>query len=214
MPQSSFTHSPELEDSTEEAIIEYKEVSVQTAAEFYNFFSADPSQPSTRRRVDWGTLLHLIREADPNAAESLYRLYASGLRMILRRQSGTTEVEDSIYIVLLQGARAVRDGKIDTLEALTTHMRDLASVQVSQLRLQRTSEASPPVPPDRAKRLSETWNTLLTRLSLAERDVLLRAYLLEQSDRQISGETGMPPSVVRRTRSKAKALFRRLHPDH
>ena len=180
------------------------------AAQYSGLFSdALNHDRSSRRRVDWATLVHLIHASHPVAAESLYRLYADGLRLFLRRHSGAGDVEDSVYIVLLQAARAVRDHQVDSLDLLTKHVRELAHSQIERLR--SAAPPAPAIPDERLERLSENLSAVLTKLTLPEREILLRAYMLEQTDREISEETGITETTIRRTRAKAKAMFRQMN---
>ena len=54
----------------------------------------------------------------------------------------------------------------------------------------------------------ELVNGLFTVLDHAEREILLRSLLLSEDDDEISTELKLPASDIRRTRAKARVLFR------
>lgn len=182
-----------------------------TAAARVSGFTSTAREQFTGESVDWDTLQHLLRESDPAAAESLYRLYADGLRMVLRRHSGISDVEDNVYIVLLQAARAVRDDHVSTIDGLTRYIREAAQSQIHQLRNAAQQDRAPAIPDARLRQLTDNLSTVMSRLTAPEREVLLRTYMIEQSDREISEQTGMSEPAIRNARSKAKLMFRQLN---
>jgi hypothetical protein len=150
--------------------------------------------------------LEAIREGDPAAAQTLYAMYAEQIRSYLRRHSGAKEVESTVLSILIEAARAVRDLKLESLEELTGTIRDLCQQGVFAHR--RGSSVLPETACMTLERRGELISRLFTVLDRREREILLRSSLLSEGDDEISREVALPVVQVRKTRAKARVLFR------
>lgn len=167
-----------------------------------------PVVVANTQAVDWEVLVHMIRTSDPAAAETLYQLYADGLRLYLRRQTGRADVEDSVFAVLLHATRAARNGAVNSLGTFTHQVHVLARTRAELLKA--FGSESPGEPDRRSVRLSEHVSAMMSQLLPTEREVLLRAYLLEQTDVEIAAGARLTEQAVRSIRSRARELFRSI----
>ncbi len=164
------------------------------------------AQRSPRTALNATQCLEAIREGEPAAAPALYSMYAEQIRVYLRRHSGATDVESGVLSILFEAARSVRDLKIESVEELTATVRELCQQGVFALR--RGSPGLSDTSHMTLERRGELVNRLFTVLDAREREILLRSSLLSEGDDEISKQVELPVIQVRRTRAKARVLFR------
>jgi DNA-directed RNA polymerase specialized sigma24 family protein len=152
--------------------------------------------------------LDAIRDGDPAVAQELYRLYAGQIRSYLRRHTGVQEVESTVFSVLVEAVRSIREHESPTMEDLSQTVRDLSQQGVFALRRSRNRKSPSGEPSMTLDAHRDLINSLFSVLDCREREILLRSYLLAERDDEISHELDVPVLQIRRTRAKARVLFR------
>lgn len=152
-------------------------------------------------------ILKSIMDGDADAAEHLYHRYAVGIRSYLRRHTGRTEVEQSVLTILIRVSRHAREGRFNDDASLTRDVLLGARKEAARLQtLSVPSQEPPNATPDHVK----LADSVLQERSDAEREVLLRSYLLEQEPDVIARQMNIPLAFVTETRCHGRTTFRRL----
>lgn len=142
------------------------------------------------------------------AARLLYRRYAPGVRFYLRKAQPGAPVDDAVLSVLIQAARQLRTANSVTVSEVTRVVLELARKEADSLK--SACWISPAQPAFGMREQDNIMNSLFTRLLPAEREVLLRTYLLDESDREIAAATGLPQASLAQTRAEARERFQIL----
>lgn len=183
----------------------------------------EPNDRTTLSTVDWNTLVEQIKRGDNAGMEQLYKLFSRGIRYYLCRQLGPQELEDKVHDTFLIVVNAVKRGDLREPERLMGFVRTVVRRQVAayienavHMRRDQTDlEIGSSVvdrnqnPEQRAivKQKADLMRTSLEALSERDRDILVRFYLMEQSQDQICSEMGLTETQFRLLKSRAKAKF-------
>lgn len=155
-----------------------------------------------------GGAIAAIQAGDADAASWMYRRYASGIRFFLRRGNREAPVDDSVLNVILDACRRIRSYSNVTIDQVTsivlecTHS-ERAVISTGQARTTHRADLN-------LSSRVELMNCLFTALSSFERDLLLRSFLLNQTDSEIAQDLEISENTVVETRRRARDIFRRL----
>src|SRR5437016_5496796 len=128
--------------------------------------------------------------------------------------------QDTLTVVL----QALRDNRIDDVAKMPGFIFGVAKNLVSKALRERSLQAvsSPDSPSDAAPWLEDPDAALLVeeqrqqvrealgQLSLSDRDILRRAFFVEQSLEEIAAEVGIPYAAVRKRKSRALERLRKI----
>jgi len=159
---------------------------------------------------DWRNILRHIYSGDSEAAASLYSQYHGGIRETLRRRTGCEDVAEAVFDVLIAAIRRVRCCDLKTRQEFEQAIDDL--VRDEALIMRGRAVYSELLPEIALHRKGELLNTVLTRLSSLERQIVLSAYLLQRSDAELASSLNVPLQTIERARLKARTLYVSIHP--
>jgi RNA polymerase sigma-70 factor (ECF subfamily) len=188
---------------------------------------AEEERPETPRTPDWGRLVERIRSGDQDALVDLYAVFAKGIRYFLLRNLGPDELDDKVHDCFLAVAQAIRNGDLREPERLMGYVRTVvkrkvaASIDVAvQQRRSRvefdetlfsvSDWRDNPEAAVVAHQRIELARKVLSGVSLRDREILNRFYVLEQPQEQICVEMGLSYNQFRLLKSRAKARFGEL----
>ena len=173
--------------------------------------------------TEWQALVGRIQAGDELALEQLYNLFGRGVRYYLYRQLGPQELEDRLHDTFLIVVRAIQRADLREPERLMGFVRTVVRRQVAAYidaavqKRREQSDLSTSVPltdhnqnPEREAidiQNEKLMQSALAALSERDRDILLRFYLLEQSQEQICREMELNATQFRLLKSRAKAKF-------
>jgi RNA polymerase sigma-70 factor (ECF subfamily) len=181
---------------------------------------------SANQTVPWEVLVDQIRAGDPDGMESLYRVFARGVRYYLCRQLGPQELDDKVHDTFLIVVQAIRRGELREPERLMGFVRTVVRRQVAahidravQSRrdcigvdsgIHIVDSRSDPEQVLAVKQRAEIMERALRSISDRDREILTRFYLLEQSQAQICEDMRLSDTQFRLLKSRAKARFGEL----
>jgi RNA polymerase sigma factor (sigma-70 family) len=173
--------------------------------------------------VEWGLLVAQIKAGEDSGMEQLYKLFSRGIRYYLCRQLGPQELEDKVHDTFLIVVNAIRRGDLREPERLMGFVRTVVRRQVAAYieqavhnRREQTDLESGVAVADRKEnpeqeamihQKAELMKSVLGCLSQRDRDILVRFYLLEQTQEQICREMSLTETQFRLLKSRAKAKF-------
>ena len=173
--------------------------------------------------VEWGVLVAQIKAGEDAGMEQLYKLFSRGIRYYLCRQLGPQELEDKVHDTFLIVVNAIRRGDLREPERLMGFVRTVVRRQVAAYieqavhnRREQTDLESGVAVADRKEnpeqeamihQKAELMKSVLSCLSQRDRDILVRFYLLEQTQEQICREMSLTETQFRLLKSRAKAKF-------
>jgi RNA polymerase sigma-70 factor, ECF subfamily len=173
--------------------------------------------------VEWGVLVAQIKAGEDAGMEQLYKLFSRGIRYYLCRQLGPQELEDKVHDTFLIVVNAIRRGDLREPERLMGFVRTVVRRQVAAYieqavhnRREQTDLESGVAVADRKEnpeqeamihQKAELMKNVLSCLSQRDRDILVRFYLLEQTQEQICREMSLTETQFRLLKSRAKAKF-------
>ena len=159
---------------------------------------------------EWRNILRHIYTGDSEAAASLYAEYHDSICESLRRRTGCDDVAEAVFDVLVAAIRRVRCCDLKTRQEFEQAIDDLAR---DEALIMRGRAAYTELLPEIAlHRKGELLNTVLTRLSSLERQIVLSAYLLRQSDAELAISLNVPVKTIECARLKARTLYVSIHP--
>jgi RNA polymerase sigma factor (sigma-70 family) len=176
---------------------------------------------------DLSALVNGIRSGNQAAMESLYGIFARGVRFFLLRNLGPDELDDKVHDCFVIVAQAIRNGELREPERLMGYVRTVVKRQIAasidiavQQRRNRAdfedtmfSVSDWRENPERsviARQRTEIARKVLEGISERDRDILHRFYVLEQSQDQICADMGLSYNQFRLLKSRAKARFGEL----
>ncbi|MCE5311273.1 MAG: sigma-70 family RNA polymerase sigma factor [Acidobacteriales bacterium] len=175
---------------------------------------------------DWAALVKSIQTGDPQGMETLYNVFARGVRFYLCRQLGPQELDDKVHDVFLIVVNAIRRGEVREPERLMGFVRTVARRQVAahidravQRRKDQVDVESGvrlvdwrlnPEQDAIAKQREELMERILRSVSRRDREILTRFYLQEQPQEQICLEMHLTETQFRLLKSRAKSRFSEL----
>lgn len=184
---------------------------------------AQPPGRATGPAVDWAALVDRIKAGDDAGMEQLYKLFSRGIRYYLCRQLGPQELEDKVHDTFLIVVNAIKRGDLREPERLMGFVRTVVRRQVAayiecavHTRREQTDLESGVTVADRkqnpeqeaiVKEKSALMQAALGALSKRDRDILVRFYLMEQTQEQICEEMNLTETQFRLLKSRAKAKF-------
>lgn len=173
--------------------------------------------------VDWALLVNQIKAGEDAGMEQLYKLFSRGIRYYLCRQLGPQELEDKVHDTFLIVVNAIRKGDLREPERLMGFVRTVVRRQVAAYieqavhnRREQTDLECGIAVVDRkqnpeqeaiVKQKAELMKSALDSLSQRDRDILVRFYLMEQTQEQICREMRLTETQFRLLKSRAKAKF-------
>ena len=182
----------------------------------------DPSQQNAR----WEQLVEQIRAGEAEGMESLYRVFARGVRFYLCRQLGPQELDDKVHDTFLIVVHAIQRGELREPERLMGFVRTVVRRQVAahidqavQSRRERAEVESGAYVVDARlnpeevlalKQRAEIVKRALLDISGRDREILTRFYLLEQTQEEICDTMSLTETQFRLLKSRAKARFGEL----
>ncbi len=186
-----------------------------------------PAQEKTPKQgysaVEWSTLVAQVKAGEDAGMEQLYKLFSRGIRYYLCRQLGPQELEDKVHDTFLIVVNAIRRGDLREPERLMGFVRTVVRRQVAAYieqavhnRREQTDLETGVAVADRKEnpeqeamlqQKAELMKSVLSCLSQRDRDILVRFYLLEQSQEQICREMSLTETQFRLLKSRAKAKF-------
>jgi len=175
---------------------------------------------------DWRNLVEKIKADDQSGMEELYHVFSRGVRFYLCRQLGPQDLEDKIHDTFLIVVQAVRRGELREPERLMGFVRTVVRRQVAAhidqavhtRRQQVGIESGTTVvdlnrdPEENAIRQQheQIAKRVLNSISKRDREILIRFYLLEQTQQQICTQMNLTETQFRLLKSRAKARFGEL----
>lgn len=175
---------------------------------------------------NWRLLVDRIRADEGAAMEELYAVFSRGVRFYLCRQLGPQELEDKVHDTFLIVVQAIRRGELREPERLMGFVRTIVRRQVAayidhavQTRKEQAEldsglaicdERSNPEQDAIARQRVEIMTRVLRGISVRDREILTRFYLLGQTQDQICSEMQLTETQFRLLKSRAKARFGEL----
>jgi RNA polymerase sigma factor (sigma-70 family) len=171
-----------------------------------------------------------ILAGDDSAVEKLFAHYTRGLHFYFVRQFGPQDADDLVTETLTLVWEAIRSGSIREPERLTGFVMTIARRLGYRVIKERThsrhaesridqepavfngllaAAASPEESLFKAQQQAVMLQ-VLRAMSVREREILHRSYLLEQTPEEIQNEMGMTETQFRLTKQRAKARFAEL----
>ncbi len=189
-------------------------------------FSEAATRESDAPQVNWGELVERIRSGDPRGMEQLYAVFSRGVRFYLCRHLGPEDLDDRVHDTFLIVVQAIRRGELRDPMRLMGFVRTVVRRQVAaqidraiQARkgqaelhpgLAVCDSASNPEEQVIARQRVEIMEKVLRSVSRRDREILIRFYLLEQTQEQICREMKLTETQFRLLKSRAKARFGEL----
>ncbi len=184
-------------------------------------------QPEGLAAPDWTSLVNRIRNDDSDAMAELYAIFAEGVRYFLLRNLGPDDLDDKVHDCFVIVTQAIRNGDLREPERLMGYVRTVVKRQIAasidvavQQRRNRVDFEDSLLTvsnwrenPERnviAMQRAEIARKVLNGMSRRNRDVLIRFYVLEQTQEQISAEMGLSYNQFRLLKSRAKARFGKM----
>jgi hypothetical protein len=174
-----------------------------------NEFGFPPDEPVAAR---YTALARRLQERAPNAEEDLYRLFASGVRWMLRQALGDARAESEIRSVLTSVAETVRAGALLEPSRLPHLVRMLVRDCIRERARSSSAGAMPPLQKSGHRRgevsREQIMHGLLGTMPARDREVLRRFYLQHQSVHTICQELRITAGDVEIVTAAARAQFR------
>jgi len=175
---------------------------------------------------NWLALVENIRSGDEGGMEELYRVFSRGVRYYLCRQLGPQDLDDRVHDTFLIVVQAIRRDELREPERLMGFVRTVVRRQVAaqidravqNRREQADMEATTLVSDRRdspeeaaiSREHEQMAESVLRSVSMRDREILTRFYLMEQSQEEICVEMNLSETQFRLLKSRAKARFGEL----
>jgi DNA-directed RNA polymerase specialized sigma24 family protein len=127
----------------------------------------------------------------------------------LQRLRPALPVDHLVLSVLIDASRILRAGEPPTPERITSAVLECTRTAAEQLPSSSESPAAAHATLS-LKIRSELVNALFSRLSREHREILLRCFLLNRSDDEISQEMSVSIEAIRLARRTAREQFQRM----
>ena len=170
---------------------------------------------------DYADLVELIRVGDIRGEEELYRVFVRGFRYLLARSMPAQDVEDTLHDTFIALAQAVRRRAPRDPEALPAFAYTILRRQIANVYRARKMCAGPEtaiceIADDSLNGLDMIleWEQrrelerALTALAPAEREVIIRLYIADESPKRIQSDAHL--TEARFYRLKARGLKKLL----
>jgi RNA polymerase sigma-70 factor (ECF subfamily) len=175
---------------------------------------------------DWTELVERVQAGEAEAIEQLYDVFFRGIRFYLCRQLGPQELDDKVHDTFLIVLQAIRRGELRDPERLMGFVRTIVRRQVAahidktvQTRKEHADlefglgvldHRRNPEEDAIARQRVEIMTRVLESISLRDREILTRFYLLGETQEKICSEMGLNDTQFRLLKSRAKARFGEL----
>jgi RNA polymerase sigma-70 factor (ECF subfamily) len=175
---------------------------------------------------NWLELVESIQKGERSGMEELYRVFSRGVRFYLCRQLGPQDLDDKVHDTFLIVVQAIRKGELREPERLMGFVRTVVRRQVAaqidravqSRREQAELDTSSAVPdqrdtPEQAaiqRQQEQVAENVLRSISVRDREILTRFYLMEQTQEQICEGMHLSETQFRLLKSRAKARFGEL----
>src|SRR5882672_9848574 len=177
-------------------------------------------------RQNWLALVESIRRGERSGMEELYRVFSRGVRFYLCRQLGPQDLDDKVHDTFVIVVQAITKGELREPERLMGFVRTVVRRQVAaqidrsvqsrreKAELETTTSVSDHrnTPEEAAieRQHEEVAEAVLRGISVRDREILTRFYLLEQGQEEICEEMKLSETQFRLLKSRAKARFGEL----
>jgi len=183
------------------------------------------SAGSQQESQQWADLVRRIERGETEAQEELYQTLHRGVRFLLHRQLRGHDVADRVHNVFLVVVSAIQAHRLKHPESLLGFVRTVAARQAAEgIREARRTAADVPLevvlvgadgrcdPEGERLQAEKAWITrqILRSLRPKDREILVRFYLLEQTQEQIRDEMRLTSTQYRLLKSRAKSKFSEL----
>ena len=182
--------------------------------------------PAIDSGQNWLVLVESIRSGESSGMEELYRVFSRGVRYYLCRQLGPQDLDDKVHDTFLIVVQAIRKGDLREPERLMGFVRTVVRRQVAaqidrvvQSRREQADMDSTVLVSDKhdtpeeaaiTRQHEQVAETVLRSVSIRDREILTRFYLMEQSQEEICEEMSLSETQFRLLKSRAKARFGEL----
>lgn len=169
----------------------------------------------------WSPLVGRIRANDRSAEEELYSLFQKGIRLYFLRVLGPWDIDDRIHDTFLLTIQALRKGDLREPEKLVGFVRTIARRQIARsirraVSMRAKQETGIPISTisDRSRNPEQLAifrqqvklaNQFVWELCARDREILVRFYIVEQTQAQICREMTITSTQFRLAKSRAKA---------
>jgi len=181
---------------------------------------------STNSGQNWILLVESIRTGESGGMEELYRVFSRGVRYYLCRQLGPQDLDDKVHDTFLIVVQAIKKGDLREPERLMGFVRTVVRRQVAAQIDRAMQNRREQVDMDTTVLVSDKHDTpeeaaitrqheavaesVLRSVSIRDREILTRFYLMEQTQEEICDEMGLSETQFRLLKSRAKARFGEL----
>lgn len=182
-----------------------------------------PSPSESGQYVQWQRLVEDIRAGKDEGMEELYRIFSRGIRFYLCRQLGPQELDDKVHDTFLIVVQAIRRGDLREPERLMGFVRTIVRRQVAAHIDQAVQSRREQVDIESGARVVDLranpeanaihrekiglMHEVLKGISARDREILIRFYIMEQTQEQICQEMQLTETQFRLLKSRAKARF-------
>jgi RNA polymerase sigma-70 factor (ECF subfamily) len=190
--------------------------------------AVEAAEPIDRQESgrNWIELVESIQKGEREGMEELYRVFSRGVRFYLCRQLGPQDLDDKVHDTFLIVVQAIRKGELREPERLMGFVRTVVRRQVAaqidravqsrreQAELDTTSAVSDqrdtPEQAAISRQHEQVAENVLRSISVRDREILTRFYLMEQTQQQICDGMHLSETQFRLLKSRAKARFGEL----
>src|SRR6266852_2332806 len=182
--------------------------------------------PAIDSGQNWLVLVESIRSGESSGMEELYRVFSRGVRYYLCRQLGPQDLDDKVHDTFLIVVQAIRKGDLREPERLMGFVRTVVRRQVAaqidrvvQSRREQADMDSTVLLSDKhdtpeeaaiTRQHEQVAETVLRSVSIRDREILTRFYIMEQTQEEICEEMSISETQFRLLKSRAKARFGEL----
>jgi len=164
----------------------------------------------------WTELIEQIKRNDTNGFEELNRIFFRGVRFYLCRQLGHRDLDEQARDTLVAVAQSIQRGELPEADRLAGFVCTMVRRQVAeQIERDRLLAAHAECGPEQSAAQGEKRQTareVLMSTAAADREILIRFYLREQTAEQICRETGLTETEFQSVKSRAKARLKEFGP--
>jgi RNA polymerase sigma factor (sigma-70 family) len=177
--------------------------------------------------ADWTQLVHRIQDGDPAAMGELYHIFGKGVRYILVRKLGNTDIDDRVHDVFVIVVEAIRNGDLRDPDRLMGFVRTVVKRQIAanitetvnrrhtEVDYQDSAFAvsdakSDPEHEALGRQREEIVRKVLESIARRDREILYRFYVDEQPMEMIMDQMGLSYNQFRLLKSRALMRFGKL----
>lgn len=153
-------------------------------------------------RVDFRRLVRNIQAGDKISADELGRLLNPGVRFVIARSLKAGQVDDLARDVIARVIRAIERNELRNPDQLLGYVRGMVQLRICAADMDHRR-------PPRRGPASSGMERALTGLSVREREILERFYVLGQDETRIVAEMSISAAQFRALKSTVKAQVAR-----